>query len=62
MIFILFLFYYYDLQSLCYYYYHYWEGVHLTLPSDILFIQVKSLSMLHHRSVEVSLKQNKRNL
>ena len=38
------------------------EGGHLTLPPHIISVQVKSRSMLHHGSVEVSLKQNKRNL
>ena len=38
------------------------EGVHLTLPPDIISVQVKSRNMLHHGSVGASLKQNKRNL
>ena len=38
------------------------EVVHLTLPLDIISLQVKSRSMLHHGSVGAILKQNKRNL
>ena len=38
------------------------EGAHLTLPPYIISVEVKSWSMLHHGSVEASLKQNKRNL
>ena len=38
------------------------EGVHLTLPPHIISVQVKSRSMLHHRSVGASLKENKRTL
>ena len=42
--------------------YHNGEGVHLTLPPRIIFVQVKSRNILHHGSVGASLKQNKRNL
>ena len=38
------------------------QVVHLTLPLDIISLQVKSRSMLHHGSVGAILKQNKRNL
>ena len=38
------------------------EDAHLTLPSQIFPVQVNSRSMLHHGSVGVNLKQNKRNL
>ena len=39
-----------------------YESVHLTLPPHTISVQVKSRSMLHHRSVGTSLKQNERNL
>ena len=38
------------------------SSVHLKLPLHIIFVQIKSWSMLHHGSVGASLKQNKRNL
>ena len=41
---------------------HFYEGIHLTLPSRIISFQVKSQSMLHHGSVRASLKQNKKTL
>ena len=46
----------------CFTYQQLSDGVHLTLPRHIFPVQIKSRSMLHHESVWVSLKQNKRNL